>query len=249
MSNIDISRDGPVARITLNRPDRLNALDEPTRLDLLSHLGELARDPGIGALLLTGAGRAFCVGQDLAAVTELDDAHDTVNRTYNPLVRQLAAMDKPVVAAVNGAAVGAGVGLALACDVVLLARGATLSCAFGRMGLVPDSGVAWGLVRQVGYVRAFELARSGRSVGADEAAALGLATRVVEDTELARTAGNEAADLAAGPTKALALTKRLLHSAAELPLEQVLEREALGQGVAASHDDHLRRRSAFLNKS
>lgn len=249
MSTVDISRDGPVATVTLNRPDRLNALDEVTRLGLVRHLDDLARDPEVRALLLTGAGRTFCVGQDLAATTELDDAHDTVERTYNPVVRLLAGMDKPVVAAVNGAAVGAGVGLALACDVVLIARGASLSCSFGRMALVPDSGIAWALARQVGYARAFDLARSGRHVDADEAAALGLATRIVEDTELAETAANEAADLAAGPAKALALTKRLLRSAAELPLEQVLEREALAQGSAASHEDHVTRRSAFLNKS
>lgn len=249
MNNVGISRDGSVATVTLNRPDRLNALDEPTRLELLGHLGDLADDPGVGALLLTGAGRAFCVGQDLAAVTELEDAHDTVDRTYNPLVRMLAGMDKPVVAAVNGAAVGAGMGLALACDVVLLARGASLSCAFGRMALVPDSGTAWVLARQAGYARAFDLARSGRRVGADEAIALGLATRVVEDTELAEVAADEAADLAAGPGKALALTKRLLRDAAELPLEQALEREALSQGVAAKHEEHVTRRTAFLDKS
>lgn len=249
MSNIGISRDGLVATVTLNRPDRLNALDEPTRLELVDHLGALARDPDVGALLLTGAGRAFCVGQDLAAAAELDDAHDTVERTYNPLVRLLAGMGKPVVAAVNGAAVGAGVGLALACDVVLLARGASLSCAFGRMALVPDSGVAWALTRQVGYARAFDLARSGRRVGADEAAALGLVTRVVGDAELAETAAHEAAELAAGPAKTLALTKQLLREAAQLPFEQVLEREALAQGIAAGHDDHVTRRSAFLSKS
>lgn len=249
MSNIDITRDGSVATVTLNRPDRLNALDEPARVELLGHLSDLAHDPDVGALVLTGSGRAFCVGQDLAAVTELGDAQDTVDRTYNPVVRLLASMDKPVVAAVNGAAVGAGMGLALACDVVLLASGASLSCAFGRMALVPDSGVAWALARQVGYARAFDLAHSGRRVGADEAVSLGLATRTVADAELPAAAADEAATLAAGPAKALALTKRLLRSAAELPLERVLEREALSQGIAAGHQDHVTRRTAFLEKS
>ncbi|GAA4910486.1 short chain enoyl-CoA hydratase /enoyl-CoA hydratase [Actinomycetospora succinea] len=249
MGSIDVSRDDAVATVTINRPDRLNALDETTRIELADHLAALARDRDVGAIVLTGSGRAFCVGQDLAAVDELDDAHDTVDRTYNPLVRLLAGMDTPVVAAVNGAAVGAGMGLALACDVVLVGRGASMSCAFGRMALVPDSGVAWALARQVGHARAFDLARTGRRVDAEEALALGLATRVVDDAELAATAASEAAALAAGPTTSLALTKRLLRAAADLPLDAVLDREALGQGVAAQQHEHVARRTAFLEKS
>jgi 2-(1,2-epoxy-1,2-dihydrophenyl)acetyl-CoA isomerase len=242
-------RDGPVATVELARPERLNPLDEPTRHALLTALRAADDDADVRAIVLTGAGRAFCVGQDLAAVDELTDAHDTVARTYNPLIRALRGAGKPVVAAVNGPAVGAGMGLALACDLVVMAESASLSCAFGRMALVPDTGTAWFLTRRLGQQRAFELATSGRRIGAAEALALGLANEVVPDAELRAKAAALAAELAAGPGTAFALTKRLLVTAADTDLSTVLEQEALAQGVAAATDEHLRRRTAFLERS
>jgi 2-(1,2-epoxy-1,2-dihydrophenyl)acetyl-CoA isomerase len=247
-SPVVVRRDGPVATVELNRPHRLNALDEPMRAALLASLTALAADDAVRVLVLTGAGRAFCVGQDLAATGELADAHDTVARTYNPLVRAIVAMGKPVVAAVNGPAVGAGMGLALACDIVLMAGSATLSCAFGKVALVPDSGTAWVLARRLGRARAFDLATTGRRVGAEEAVALGLANEVLADDELRPAAAKRAADLAAGPAVTLALTKRLLVSGGEQPLDQVLEMEALGQGRAAATDEHVALRTAFLDR-
>ena len=242
-------RTGAVATVEFARPERLNPLDEPMRRALLDALRDADTDPEVRAIVLTGSGPAFCVGQDLAAVDELADAHDTVARTYNPLIRALRGTDKPVVAAVNGAAVGAGVGLALACDVVVMAESASLSCAFGRMALVPDSGTACVLARRLGHHRAFDLATSGRRVGAPEALALGLVTEVVPDEELRKVAAQRAGELAAGPATAFALTKRLLVTAADADLTSVLDHEALSQGVAASKDDHVRRRTAFLARS
>lgn len=241
-------RDGPVATVELNRPDRLNPLDEPTRAALLDALTDAAAHASVRAIVLTGAGRAFCVGQDLAAVEELDDAHDTVARTYNPLIDTLRGCPKPVVAAVNGPAVGAGMGLALACDVVVMAESASLSCAFGRMALVPDSGTSWFLARSVGYQRAFHLAVTGKRVTAAEAVAWGLANETVADDELRATALQRATDLAAGPSRAFALTKQLLSRATDADLGSMLEQEALAQGVAAATEDHISRRTAFLER-
>lgn len=243
------SREGAVAVVELNRPEQLNPLDEDTRGALLAALRAADTDGDVGAVVLTGSGRAFCVGQDLAAVGELDDAYDTVARTYNPLIRALRGTDKPVVAAVNGVAVGAGMGLALACDVVVMAESASLSCAFGRMALVPDSGTSWFLSRRLGHQRAFELATSGRRVDAAEAVALGLACAVVPDAEVRTVATARAAELATGPGKAFALTKRLLVAAADADLDGALDREALAQGVAAADAEHVRRRTAFLERS
>jgi 2-(1,2-epoxy-1,2-dihydrophenyl)acetyl-CoA isomerase len=238
--------DGPVATVELNRPDRLNPLDEPTRAALLTALTDAAAHDGVLAIVLTGAGRAFCVGQDLAAVAELEDAHDTVSRTYNPLIDALRGCPKPVVAAVNGPAVGAGMGLALACDLIVMAESASMSCAFGRMALVPDSGTTWFLARRLGHQRAFHLATSGRKITSAEAVALGLANETAADDELHATANKRAADLAAGPRRAIALTKQLLRQAADADLASMLEQEALAQGIAAVTEDHLSRRAAFL---
>src|SRR5262249_53907019 len=161
----------------------------------------------------------FCVGQDLAAVEELEDAHDTVARTYNPLITALRGCPKPVVAAVNGPAVGAGMGLALACDLVVMAESASMACAFGRVALVPDSGTSWFLARSVGHRRAFHLATTGRKITAAEAVAWGLATETATDDALHATATRRAADLAAGPRRAFALTKQLLVRAADAELD------------------------------
>ncbi|SOD97987.1 enoyl-CoA hydratase/isomerase family protein [Blastococcus haudaquaticus] len=248
MTAVDVTREGAVATVTLNRPDKLNALDRSTRWELIGALREVAVDHDVRAVVLTGAGRAFCVGQDLAAVEELEHADETVAGSYNPIAQTIADMPKPVVAAVNGAAVGAGLGLALACDLRLAAESASFSCAFGKVGLVPDTGVSWHLVRELGYARAFAVATLGRTFTADEAKAYGLINRVLPPEQLAASARELAGMLADGPSLAFALTKSQFRAAGELPLEALLALEARHQGEAAAHPDHVEGRTAFAEK-
>jgi 2-(1,2-epoxy-1,2-dihydrophenyl)acetyl-CoA isomerase len=248
MSAVDVTRDGAVATVTLNRPDKLNALDRATRWELIGALRDVAADDAVRAVVLTGTGRAFCVGQDLAAVEELEHADETVAGSYNPIAQAISEMPKPVVAAVNGVAVGAGMGLALACDLRVAADTASFACAFGKVGLVPDTAVSWYLVRELGYARAFALAVSGRSVPAAEAHGLGLLNEVVPADVLTGRAHELAQLLASGPAHALALTKRQFRAVSEVPFEAALAMEARHQGDAAGHPDHVEGRTAFAEK-
>lgn len=254
MSTVDhrptvaVRHDGAVATVVLDRPDRLNALDLATRRALVSTLRELGADDAVRAVVLTGSGRAFCVGQDLAAEDELAHAEETVAATYNALAQTIASLPQPVVASVNGLAVGAGMGLALACDLRLAADDASFSCSFGAVGLVPDTAVSWYLVRELGYARAFALATSGRSLPAADALALGLLNEVVAATALPGRVAELAAQLAAGPSHAFALTKRQFRAAAEISFEASLAMEARHQGSAADHPDHLEGRAALAEK-
>ena len=248
MSAVEVVRDGAVATVTLTRPEKLNALDRATRWELTGALRSVAGDSSVRAVVLTGTGRAFCVGQDLAAVEELEHAEETVAGSYNPLVQAITEMPQPVVAAVNGLAVGAGMGLALACDLRLAADSASFSCAFGKVGLVPDSSVSWYLVRELGYARAFALAATGRSLPAEEAHRLGLLNEVSPADQLAQRAAELAGLLAAGPAHALALTKRQFRAVGEVTFEAALAIEARHQGEAARHPDHVEGRTAFAEK-
>ncbi|MEV5842361.1 enoyl-CoA hydratase-related protein [Streptomyces sp. NPDC051985] len=245
---VTFQRKGAVAWITLNRPERLNALDEPTRRALLDALHGADDAPEVRCIVLTGTGRGFCVGQDLAARRELADAGATVRDTYNPLVTAIAGMDTPVVAAVNGPAVGAGMGLALSCDLVLAARNASFACSFGKVGLVPDTGVSGVLVRTLGHPRAFELATTGRSLSAAEALSLGLVNAVVPAEDLVAEAQARAEALAAGPALAFALTKRVLRLAVHAEQAVVLAAEADAQGTAARSPDHAEGVAAFADR-
>jgi 2-(1,2-epoxy-1,2-dihydrophenyl)acetyl-CoA isomerase len=247
-STVTVVRDGAVATITLDRPDRLNALDLSTRRALVAALRGIANDDTVRAVVLTGAGRAFCVGQDLTVEAELTHAGETIAGTYNPLAQTIAGIPQPVIASVNGAAVGAGMGLALACDLRIAADSATFTCAFGRVGLVPDTSVSWHLVRELGHARAFDLATSGRTLTAAEAAALGLLNEVVPAAGLADRAAERAAELAAGPTHAFTLTKQQFRAAAEISFDASLAMEARHQGFAADHPDHLEGRVALAAK-
>jgi 2-(1,2-epoxy-1,2-dihydrophenyl)acetyl-CoA isomerase len=234
-----------ITTLTLNRPDKLNALDLSLRLELLKTLNEIADDDSVRVVVLTGAGRGFCVGQDLSRSEELVDTEATIRDSYSPLARALRALPQPVVAAVNGAAVGAGLGLALCCDVVLVAASAKLSSAFGKVGLVPDTGASAHLVETVGYLKAFELASTGRQIDANEAVELRLASRVVPDDELLERANSVARMLAAGTATALALTKKQLRVAQSASFEEVLGLEAVHQGLAAATTEHRTLRDAF----
>jgi 2-(1,2-epoxy-1,2-dihydrophenyl)acetyl-CoA isomerase len=245
---VGVHIDSAVATITLNRPERLNAVDAPTRRMMLDAVLAAEADPGVRAIVLTGAGRAFCVGQDLAATEELEDAHATVADSYNPLVRAIVAASTPVVAAVNGLAVGAGFGFALACDLRLASASATFAASFSKVGLVPDSSVSWFLVRELGYARAFELATTGRALSAQEALDAGLLNEVVPDDELAARAQQVAAALARGPALAFTLTKRIFRAVAQESFGAVAELEALSQGRAAASAEHVEGRSAFSER-
>ena len=241
--------DEAVATITLDRPDKLNAFNAEMHGELADALGRLGAD-GARALLITGTGRGFCAGQDLGdrRGDATPDLGDTIERLYNPLIRRLRALELPVIAAVNGAAAGAGMSLALACDLALAARSASFLQAFARIGLAPDSGSTWFLPRLVGAQRARALALLAEKLTAEEAAAWGLIWKVVDDERLLPEATALAQRLAAAPTRALAGIKRALDAAwdnsldAQLDLERDLQRE-LGRS-----EDYREGVAAFLAK-
>jgi 2-(1,2-epoxy-1,2-dihydrophenyl)acetyl-CoA isomerase len=237
-----VEPEGAVLRLTLSRPDKLNSFTEAMHGELAAALDGPAALPGIRAVLLTGAGRAFCAGQDLGervmgAGDAPPDLGDTLERLYNPLIRRIRALPKPVVCAVNGIAAGAGANVALACDVVLAARSASFLQAFCKIGLVPDSGGTWILPRLVGEARAKGLALLGDRLAAEQAAAWGLIWAVVDDDRLAEEALALARRLAEGPTLALAAIKRAIHAAATQTLDAQLDLERdLQRELGRSHD-------------
>lgn len=248
-----LSRDGAVATVTLHRPEVMNACSRAMKEALLATLTELGADPEVRAVVLTGSGRGFCVGQDLAEHAALLAARDpaplqTVTAHYNPIVRALTGMPKPVIAAVNGVAAGAGASFAFACDLRLAAPEASFLLAFTRVGLAPDSGASWSLPRLVGASRAAELMLLAEPLGADEALRIGLVHRVVPAAELAGAAAELAGRLAAGPTRAYAAVKEALLGAADGDLEAALGREARLQAACGATADHAEAVSAFLAK-
>jgi 2-(1,2-epoxy-1,2-dihydrophenyl)acetyl-CoA isomerase len=242
-----------VATITLNRPDKLNAINEAMQAELAGALDRIEADATIRALLLTGAGRAFSAGQDLTDRVMGDgdappDLGATLDRLHNPLIRRLRRLERPIVCAVNGVAAGAGANLALACDLVLAARSARFIQAFCRLGLVPDAGGTYVLPRLVGAARAMGLALLGEPLTAEQAAAWGLIWQAVDDEQLMQEASALARRLATQPTKGLGLTKRALNASAantlgeQLDLERDLQREA---GRTRDYREGVR---AFLEK-
>ena len=233
MAEVETSRDGGVLTITLNRPEVLNAFNGAMHRAMQDAYKE-ARDGAVRTVVVTGAGRGFCVGQDLTEFRESagDIAH-RLRSTYHRTIIGLRGLEKPVIAAVNGAAAGAGLSLALACDLRLAADSATFVPAFINIGLVPDSGGSYFAARLLGYARALEWLASGRRLTAAEAQAWGLVSEVVEADRLAERAAALATELAALPTRGIALTKRLLDHAQTATLEEQLEREDFREGVAA----------------
>lgn len=242
------ARDGGVLTITLNRPDVLNAFDRAMHERLAAALKE-ARDPEVRAVVLTGAGRGFCVGQDLNEFREeTGDVATRLRSTYNPNVLALRALEKPVIAAVNGAAAGAGLSLACACDLRIASDRATFVPAFVNIGLVPDTGGSYFVARLLGYGRAFEWLSSGRKLTAAEAHAWGLVSEVVDGDALPDRAAELAGSLAAMPTRGIGMTKRLLDRAQASTLEEHLEWEAQLQAAAAGSEDFAEGVAAFLEK-
>ena len=241
-------RDG-VLTLTLARPEALNALDRALKSELLAAFQAAARAASVRAVVLTGAGRAFCAGQDLREAGLSGSAIGReVREAYIPLVLAIARLEKPVVAAVNGVAAGAGLALALACDVRLAADSASFLCAFGRVGLVPDSGVSWFLPRLVGPGRAAEMILGGEAVDAARAERIGLVERVVAPDSLLGEAQALAARLAGGSPLATGLAKRALAASQQTSLEAALEFEAELQAVAGRSEDHAEGLAAFLEK-
>ncbi|MFU0444830.1 2-(1,2-epoxy-1,2-dihydrophenyl)acetyl-CoA isomerase PaaG [Pseudocitrobacter faecalis] len=242
-----------VMTITLNRPERLNSFNDVMHQQLAECLKQAERDETIRCLLITGAGRGFCAGQDLndRNVDPNGPAPDlgmSVERFYNPLVRRLAKLPKPVIAAVNGVAAGAGATLALGCDMVIAARSANFVMAFSKLGLVPDCGGTWLLPRTAGRARAMGLALLGDKMSAEQAQQWGMIWQVVDDVELADTSLTLARHLATQPTYGLGLIKQALLASETHTLDQQLDMERDFQRMAGRSDDYREGVSAFLAK-
>jgi len=248
MAEVETTRDGAVLTITLNRPDVLNAFNADLHRALSSALGDAQADD-VRAVVITGAGRGFCVGQDLTEFREAPgDIGERLRGNYHPNILALRRLEKPVLAAVNGPAAGAGLSFACACDLRLAAASATFVPAFINIGLVPDSGGTYFVRRLLGTARAFEWMTSGRRLSAVEALEWGLVSEVVEDKKLAERAAERAAALAAMPTRGIGLTKRLFDHAENATLEEQLELEAQLQTAATKTADFHEGVDAFLEK-
>ena len=249
MAEVETSVEAGVLTITLNRPDVLNALNRAVHRGVHDALERARRDESVRAVVVTGAGRGFCVGQDLQEFSAgAGDVAQNLRENYHPNVLAIRALQKPVIAAVNGAAAGAGMSLALACDVRIAARSASFVPAFVKIGLVPDSGGTWLVRRVVGTARAFEWLTTGRRLGADEARAWGLVSEVVKDDEFAARTREVAQLFAAMPTRAVWETKRLLDAAETSTFEEQLELEARTQGELVRTPDFSEGVAAFLGK-
>lgn len=256
-STIQVASKGGVLTITFNRPDSLNALNEQMSIELVAALRSAQRDENVRCVVLTGAGPAFCSGQDLRVAQEHFaqsggeaglDFGALLRQKYNPVATRIRALEKPVVASVNGGAAGAGASFALACDLRICARSAYFLMAFVQVGLIPDVGATLTLLQHVGYARAAEMCLLGEKLSAEGALACGLVNRVVDDDRLAATTGEVAARLASLPTRAIGLTKRALYRAWTATLDDQLEYEAFLQHTAGRTADHREGVQAFVEK-
>jgi 2-(1,2-epoxy-1,2-dihydrophenyl)acetyl-CoA isomerase len=242
------------ATITLNRPDKLNAFNDELTFQLQDALKEAEKDAGVRAVIITGAGRGFCSGQDLQNRSFSDDSKakpslgDSIRRRYNPIVLRIRRMEKPVIAAINGVAAGAGASLAFACDIKIAADNATFVQSFSKVGLVPDSGATFMLPRLIGLTKAYELMITADKIDAQEALRLGLINKVVPADQVLSEAHEWAARLAKGPTKAFGLTKRAVNRSVFPDMEELLENEAYLQEIAGRSDDFQEGVKAFVEK-
>jgi len=245
-------REGAVAVVTLNRPERLNSFDAATTDALQRIFGELAEDASCRAVIVTGAGRGFCAGQDLteSAMTPGSpaDVGDSLDTRFNPLVRLMRAMQKPIVVAVNGVAAGAGANFALQGDIVVAAKSAQFIQAFVKIGLAPDCGGSWSLTRLIGEARAKALAMLGEPISAQQAADWGLIWKAVDDADLMAEARALAARLAKAPPAALAAIKHLIHDAATTTMDEQLDLERDAQRALGYTEDFAEGVAAFREK-
>jgi 2-(1,2-epoxy-1,2-dihydrophenyl)acetyl-CoA isomerase len=241
-----------VLTVTLNRPEVYNALNEQMKREINDALKEAEKDPAVRCLVLRGAGdRAFCSGQDLKEHSGKETRRslkESLEKSYNPMIRKMRTMEKPIIGMINGVAAGAGLSIALACDMRIMADTAKLVTVFSKIALVPDSGMHWILPRLVGVARAFEFAALSNDIPAQEAARVGLVNNVVPAAELERTIMELAERLARGPTKAYGLIKRTLNKGLSSDLDSLLDYEATIQEIASLSEDHREGVTAFLEK-
>jgi 2-(1,2-epoxy-1,2-dihydrophenyl)acetyl-CoA isomerase len=245
-------KDKGVATIALNRPEKLNAFDATMHEELYSAFDGAAADEEIRCVVLRGEGRGFSAGADLAEVVQSTDGDpdlgEYLRSTYSRLVQRMVAIEKPIVAALHGPVYGAGVGIALACDLRIAAESAKFSVAFIKIGLMPDAGVTFFLPRVVGLGRAMQMSMLGEAVEAEEAYRIGLVNEVVSDEDLEEETRNLAGQLAEMPTSALGRIKHSLYASFETDLESALEREAVGQTFCGYTQDHKEGVAAFFEK-
>ncbi len=242
-------KDG-VATITLNRPEVYNALNDAITFELQDALKTVTKDDLARVVVLTGAGKAFCAGQDLKDSSKQGKRSflDSLNKRYNPIISAMRSLPKPIICRLNGVAAGAGCSFALACDMIIASEEATLIEVFINIGLVPDSGSAYFLPRLVGMAKAFELCSMGSKVKASEALQLGLVNKVVVASELDATVNEYTDYFAKAPTKAIALIKKMLSKSTTSTLQEMLEYEAYCQEIAGGTHDHKEGVQAFLEK-
>jgi len=239
-----------VATITLNRPEVYNALNDEITFELQDALKAVAKDEAVRVVVLTGAGKAFCSGQDLKAASgqQKRSFQDSLQKRYNPIIRAMRSLPKPIICRLNGVAAGAGASLALACDVIVASEEASLIEIFINIGLVPDSGSSYFLPRLIGTARAFELCAMGQRVKAAEAFTMGLVNKVCPSDQLDHTVQGFTSYFATAPTKSVGLIKKMLNRSSTATLEDMLEYEAYCQEIAGQSDDYKEGVTAFLEK-
>jgi 2-(1,2-epoxy-1,2-dihydrophenyl)acetyl-CoA isomerase len=245
---VQYKKQNQVAILTLNRPDKLNAFTKQLNKEMEKALKEASKDLEVRAIVITGSGRAFCSGQDLGDVDENMDHGDVLRNHYNPMMKALAKCEKPVIAAINGVAAGAGFSLALACDFRIASEKASFIQAFIHVGLVPDSGNLYFLPRLIGHAKALELAVLGEKVSAEEAFNLGLVTKVVPMETFEEEVSQFAERLANMPTKAISLIKKNLQACWNVNYDEFLELDAQAQRIAGLTTDHAEGVQAFIEK-
>ena len=242
-----------LATLKLNRPDRLNSFNTEMHNEVKQAFKAIKTNSDVRCLLITGAGRGFCAGQDLSdravsADSEVPDLSVSVEKNYNPLIRNITSLEMPVICAVNGVAAGAGANIALACDIVIAAKSASFIQSFNKLGLIPDSGGTWTLPRLIGQARALKLTLLGEKVSAEDALEMGMIAQVCEDEELMNVAETMGLQLAKGPTKGLGLIKRAIRASFTNSLEEQLALERDFMGIGGRSDDYREGVAAFMEK-
>ena len=250
MSSIIFAIDNSVAYVTLNRPEKFNSFNREMALELQKRLDECNADGSVRCIYITGSGKAFCAGQDLAEATDPNgpSMEDIVEHHYNPIIEKIRTIEKPVIASVNGVAAGAGANIALACDIVLATESASFIQAFSKIGLIPDSGGTYFLPRLIGMQRAAALMMTGDKVTAKDAVAMGMIYKYYSDESFEFESKNMAQQLAQMPTKGIGLTKKLLNESFNHTLEEQLIREKQLQVEAGATHDFKEGVQAFLEK-
>jgi len=239
-----------IGKTTLNRPEKYNSFVREMALALQNILNDCANDDSIRCILITGSGKAFCAGQDLKEATDPEgpEVEQIVREHYNPIIRKIREIEKPVIAAVNGIAAGAGANVALACDIVVAGKSANFIQAFSKIGLIPDSGGTYFLPRLIGLPKATALMMTGESISAEKAEKMGMIYAVYEDTEFESKSLQLAKSISEMPTKGLGYTKRLLTHSLNNSLDEQLDLEAETQALSAKSEDHKEGVQAFLEK-